>query len=312
MLVLLAAGQENAAVLLKRFDQADIATLAGASARLGDVELKAVEAAAQAFQAAYDATPAFAGDPSEFRAFLTQASVAAAPQDGVPSEVATIYDRVASLEQARLLTFLEAQHPQVIAFLLVRMGQGRASELLARFSAPQRKDLLMRMLTIGVVHFELVSTIEACLEKGLLSAPVPSSKHKTIAGIVNNFDSPTFDEFLAHIQEQSPDDAKELRKHMLRFDDLRLLTLAERNQIVDKTPAEVLILALHGANADTRDAVLTALAPRVRRMVEGELNAGTAIAPREVTEARRQISDMALRLVADGKIAPPSQLSATS
>ncbi len=58
------------------------------------------------------------------------------------------------------------------------------------------------------------------------------------------------------------------------------------------------MLALKGTDAEFRTVVLSALSARVRRMVEHELNGGEPAAQRDVMEARRSITDLAMDMAA--------------
>ena len=55
-------------------------------------------------------------------------------------------------------------------------------------------------------------------------------------------------------------------------------------------------MALKGTEASFRETILQSLASRVRRMVEQELASGQPATQREVTEARRTITDLALEM----------------
>jgi flagellar motor switch protein FliG len=71
---------------------------------------------------------------------------------------------------------------------------------------------------------------------------------------------------------------------------------------MDGIPVERTVLALQGADAELQTKVLSALAPRARRMAEAELQSPANVPPRDIVDARRTIVDSVLRLAADGLI----------
>ena len=60
--------------------------------------------------------------------------------------------------------------------------------------------------------------------------------------------------------------------------------------------------ALKGTTPEFREVVLSVLSSRVRKMTEQELNNGQPTRQREVLEARRTITDLALEMASRGEI----------
>lgn len=305
MLVLLAAGQDNATTLLRQLDAADMAMLSGHSGRIGDIDMTAVDAAAALFRASFDATPSFAGSSDDFKSFLQEASRGRALPAAVVDASAPVFERVGALDPARLQAFVEPLHPQVMAYVVSRLDPARAADVLSRLLSAQRKDIALRLLTIGPVDADLIVVVERCIDATVLALPQGSSKSKTVAGLLNRLDGSVLDEVLRHIDERAPDSGKDIRKHVFRFEDLGSLSAPQRTLVVDQTPAEILIQALQNVDETLRIAVLAVLAPRVRRMVEAELQSGATVNARDVADARRRIGEIVLSLLADGLITPP-------
>ena len=66
-----------------------------------------------------------------------------------------------------------------------------------------------------------------------------------------------------------------MMKMLFSFDDLPRLSQRARAMLFDKVATEVVVLALRGTEAEFRDAVLSAMASRSRRLVESELSSGS-------------------------------------
>jgi flagellar motor switch protein FliG len=110
------------------------------------------------------------------------------------------------------------------------------------------------------------------------------------------------DDVLQSLAAARPKAAEVLRKLMFTFDDIIKLTPRARTVLFDKIPTELVVLALNGTDSAFRDAILSSLAARARRIVESELSNGGAVSQRDVLKARRTIADSALELASTGQI----------
>jgi hypothetical protein len=72
--------------------------------------------------------------------------------------------------------------------------------------------------------------------------------------------------------------------------------------IFDQVPTDRIVVALKGTDRNFRELILSALASRVRRVAEHELAIGDPSNQRDVLEARRVITDLALDLAERGEI----------
>ncbi len=104
------------------------------------------------------------------------------------------------------------------------------------------------------------------------------------------------------IQKVKPESAEMLKGLLFTFDDIVNLTPRARQSIFDQIPTERVVLALKGTDMDFRDIILSSLATRARRIVEHELDSGEPISQRDVVEARRMITDLALDMAGRGEI----------
>jgi flagellar motor switch protein FliG len=108
-----------------------------------------------------------------------------------------------------------------------------------------------------------------------------------------------------------PKEVEILKKLLFSFDDMLKLSAKARATVFDKIPTERVVLALRGSQAEFRDAVLSSLTSRARRLVESELDDGSVVSPRDVAKARRAIADLVLDMVQRSEIEiAPAELDA--
>jgi flagellar motor switch protein FliG len=122
------------------------------------------------------------------------------------------------------------------------------------------------------------------------------------AGIVGQLERDQMDEILRGISAAEPRLAEQLKSLIFCFDDIVTLSQRARLILFDQAPTESVILALHGASAEIREAVLPCLSTRTRRMVEAELASASAPLRRDTLAAQREISSLVLRLSEQGLI----------
>jgi flagellar motor switch protein FliG len=89
---------------------------------------------------------------------------------------------------------------------------------------------------------------------------------------------------------------------LFTFDDIVNLTAKARMLIFDQVPTDRTVIALKGTDTSFRELILSSLASRTRRMVEGELASSVPSNQREILEARRAITDLALDMAGRGEI----------
>ena len=89
---------------------------------------------------------------------------------------------------------------------------------------------------------------------------------------------------------------------LFTFDDIVKLTAKARMLIFDQVPTDRTVMALKGSDVAFRELILSSLAGRTRRLVEHELSSGIPANQKEILEARRTITDLALDMAGRGEI----------
>jgi flagellar motor switch protein FliG len=100
---------------------------------------------------------------------------------------------------------------------------------------------------------------------------------------------------------------------LFTFHDLPKLSERARALLFDRASIDIVVMALRGTDAEFRDAVLSSMPSRGRRLVEGELNSGAVASPQEIAKARKAIADIVLGMASRNEIelrAPGSEQAA--
>jgi flagellar motor switch protein FliG len=129
-----------------------------------------------------------------------------------------------------------------------------------------------------------------------------SDTYPRMADIINKMERAQMEESLKSLTESRPKSAEILKGMLFTFDDIVKLTAKARMLIFDQVPTDRTVMALKGSEASFRELILSSLAGRTRRLVEHELSSGIPSNQREILDARRAITDLALDMAGRGEI----------
>lgn len=307
--LLLSLDRSVAAQLLRRFEPEEVRHVARSAAELGWVPSELVESLAEEFTSHFSHGAEILGSAGEaaelISGVLPPEDVADIMSDLMGSSNASVWTRLNAVSEAELATFLCAEHPQTAAIILNRLKSATAAKCMSAMSSTFRKRVVTRMLGAKFVADASMRLVEVGLQDDLLTekrnaAPVDQSIR--FAEMLNKMERVEMEEMLETLSAAKPDLANAVRERLFTFEDIVKLTNKARGVLFDKVPADKLVLALRGTDEEFSQIVLSSLASRARRMVEGELRTPGTVNQKEVAAARRLIADTVLDLADKGQI----------
>jgi len=305
--LLLAMGKPLASRLLKHFDPSELKIITRSAAALGAVPITAleglVEELAQQFSRGVDLRGTAAEVEHLLGGVLPPEQVAEIMSDVLGNSNSSTWVRLSGLPEKDLAGYVGKEHPQTAALILARLTPEAAARTLVLLPRDLRNTLTRRMLALRPVSEATIKILETKLRDDLLNGAVrdSASTQARVADILNRMEPEQAEEMLRTISESKPDDAAALRAKMFSFEDIVNLPVRSKSVLFDKVPSDQIVMALRGTDVGFRDAVLSALGARARRLVESELNAAGGSA-KETAAARRAISAIVLQLSAAGEI----------
>jgi flagellar motor switch protein FliG len=306
--LLLALGKTKAAQILKRFDADELKLITRSAADLTTITAADLDMLVEEFAKKFATGIKFIGTAKELEnllvAVMTEDEIAEVKSGGERTKEEPVWDIVSRLKEDVLRACLQKEHPQTAALILSRIDSGTAAKIVGGYPAAQRNDLLCRMLVMGAVSDEAIAIVEEMLREELTASQGNSTAdtHTNIANILNKLDKTQSDDVLQSMAALRPDGAELVKGMLFSFDDLVTLSPSVRTTVFDQVPIERVVLSLKGLEPQFQATILSSLASRSRRMVEAELQNGISGSARDVTEARRLIVDIVLRMVANGEI----------
>ncbi len=306
--LLLAMGKPLASRLLKHFDPAELKLITRSAAALGAVPMTSleglVEELAQQFSRGVDLRGTAASVEHLLGGVLPPEQVAEIMSDVLGNSNSSTWVRLSGLPEKDVAAYVAKEHPQTAALILARLTPEAAAKTLALLSRDERNVLTRRMLSLRPVSEATLKILETKLRDDLLNgAPrdASSNTESRVADILNRMEPTQAEELLNAIGETKPVEAASIRLKMFSFNDLVNLPARSKSVLFDKIASDQIVLALRGTDAVFRDAVLSAVGARARRLIENELSSGGGSA-KETAAARRAISTTVLQLVAQGEI----------
>ena len=316
--LLLAMGKPVAGRLLKHFDPLELRQITKSASGLGAVSTPVLEALVEEFSAHFSNGLDLLGNAGEAEQLLTGAfppeQVADILSDVLGSSNSGMWEKLAGIPENVFAAYLLKEHAQTAAFILSKLSPSHAAKISAEFPRDFRNEALRRMLSLESVPDSTLRSIEGVLQEDLLNAATRhsgASPHTRMANIINQLDPEAMEDVLQSLALARPKEVEILKKLLFSFDDMLKLSAKARATVFDKIPTERVVLALRGSQAEFRDAVLSSLTSRARRLVESELDDGSVVSPRDVAKARRAIADLVLDMVQRSEIEiAPAELDA--
>ncbi|WP_112664663.1 flagellar motor switch protein FliG [Microvirga flavescens] len=307
--LLLAMGKPAAGRLLKHFGPEEIRLITRAAAELGPIAPTQLEALIEEFAAQFSNGASLFGTAGEVEKLLSGVlppeQVAELMTDILGNSNRSIWDRISNVAEGVLATYLMKEHPQTAALILSKVKPTCAAKVMAHLPPPLRNGIMRRMLTFKPIVDETMRNIEKTIHEDFMinfSRNMGADTHAKMADIINKMERDHMEEVLQSLTTVRPKSAEILRSLLFTFDDIVNLTPRARTALFDQIPNDRVVLALKGTDDAFRSIILSSLASRVRRMVEHELNGKEPASQRDVLDARRAITDLALEMAGRGEI----------
>jgi flagellar motor switch protein FliG len=307
--ILLTMGKPLASRLMKYFQPDEIKLITRSVADLPPVAAPELKALIEDFANQFAAGANLVGTASEVERLLS--GVLPADQiseimgDILGNADRSIWERISSVNESTLAGYVMKEHPQIAALILSRVKSSTAARVIGHLPSDRRDGIIRRMLTIRPIVDETMRQLERTLHQEFTMNAARNNQddgQARLAEIINKLSRAQMEQVLENLAAVRPQEAEKLKNMLFTFEDIAKLSPKARGTLLEKVPNDKIVLALKGTDQAFREVMLQAMSGRVRKMIDQELNNGQPVAQREVTEARRTITDMALDLAGRGEI----------
>lgn len=317
--VLIAMGKPRAKQLLKYFKGDELRIMIEAGHALKDLPPTDVEELVREFEKAFvegsgivDSRHAIDAivdgmepNPSDSGATGQATKASQAPKSP--------WDLLATVETEKLVARLSGEQPRLVAALMSRLAPEKSAAILEAMDDAVQAPIVAAMMAARDIPAERLDHVGAALvkdfklDRGPREAG-PGQAPGRVAEILNAMDKQASENLMRRVRDTiEPKKLAALEARLFRFDDLVLLDDSARTTVVDGLPSDLVVRALRGTEAPLREAVLTSISPRSRKMIESELSDGGTDTQAQIDDARKSIAQLAMKLAAEGRITLPER-----
>lgn len=217
----------------------------------------------------------------------------------------TIWERLQEADPEIIGNFLVKEHPQTVAYIVSMLPPNFAAKTLLKLPEERRADIIHRAVNMKQVNPKIVEIIHKRV--GDLMAMIDAERNSTgtakVAEMMNELDKPQVDALMEALNAISSKDVERVRPKIFLFEDLLEMPAKSRVTLFDDISSDIITAALKHTPPDLREAVLSSIGARQRRMIEADLAVrdGETVT-RETEVARRSITQEAIRLAAAERI----------
>jgi len=315
--ILVAMGKPSAGKLLKFFKQEELKALIDAARLLQTISQGELERIVAEFESEFTEGAGLLDSSDQMDSILNDTFspdevdvIMGRGKPGASVDTApTIWSKLDTMDPARVNQLLAEEHPQTIALILTNMKPPVAAKVLLTFEKTARSVIINRMLALNAIQPAARKLIEGQLQNRIAE----QSKTKNVgaaqarvASLLNELDKSDLDEVMSDLEASGQTDVASLRSRLFAFEDIVRLDQKSRVALFDGLSTEIVTLALRDCDGELREAVLSAIGARSRRMIESELSTPSDIGFETVLDARKSIASTALRLSGQGVVELPS------
>lgn len=307
--LLLAMGRGLAGSVLQQFDPEEIRIVTRSAAELRPIAPQELETIVEEFAQQFSLGANILGTVGELEKLLIGVlppeQVSEILSDVLGSTNRSIWERISGVSENLLASYLLKEHPQVAALILSKVKPACAAKVMSQLPTPFSNDLMRRMLTLKPIVEESLRIVEKTLHEDFMlnfARNMGSDTYARMADIINKMERGHMEETLKNLSESRPKSAEVLKGLLFTFDDIVNLTPKARIAVFDQVPTDKVVVSLKGTELQFRELILSSLSSRTRRLVEHELASSQPAAQRDVLDARRTITDLALEMAGRGEI----------
>ena len=304
--------EAEAAALLSRLGPDELQRVGTAMIRLGEVEPPRIAEAIAGFVAEADNAALPAQGRAEQLGTLLQRAVGPVRGDSLMQRILP-EARPQAVEIARWLApevlagLVEAEHPQVIAVLLLMLEAEAAGEVLANLPPAVQPAVVERVARLEKVTGEAVSLLDTVLSAQIGerygAAALAVGGAREAANLINLAGGQVNRTVMPEIERRDSPLAKAIEAEMLTFEMLFELDPQSMGRLLRDVDNVQLVTALKGLEEPERAPFFAAMSSRAADGVRDEIELLSKVKRKDVLAAQKGVIELARRLRDEGEIA---------
>jgi flagellar motor switch protein FliG len=221
-------------------------------------------------------------------------------------ENAQTLEALQKTDPQQLTKFLQGEHPQTIALVLVHLNPRTARNVLMMLPEKVRAQAVKRVAQMQQFSPEMVKKISQVLNYRLASLGQQSRRAfggvKAVADLLNQIDQEASKSILGTIEEDDTALATSIRNLMFTFEDFLEVEDTGMRELLGQVDKKTLAGALKNASEDLRNHFMKCMSSRAAEMLKEDMEALGPMRSRDVQAAQQEVVNTARKLEAEGKM----------
>jgi flagellar motor switch protein FliG len=210
------------------------------------------------------------------------------------------------MDAATVAEFIQNEHPQIIATILVHLEPDHASKIIGYFPNSLRQDVMLRIATLDGVKPVALRELNDVMNKLLTGNDSLKKKSmggiKVAADIINFMSGDNETVVMEGLKSYDDEMAQKIMDEMFVFDDIIDIEDKAIQVILKEVQSDMLIIALKGTTEQMREKIFNNMSSRAAEMMKEDLEAKGPVKLSEVEAQQRKILQIVRRLADEGEI----------
>lgn len=203
------------------------------------------------------------------------------------------FDFMKKVDPKQLYNFIQGEHPQTIALILVHATKLQASTVLAMLSKEKQVEVIERIAKMDRTSPDVIKEVEIALQKKLSNLVATEVGDlggvRYTAELLNTVDRGTEKYIFDALGKKDEELAGEIRKLMFVFEDIVTLDNSAMQRLCREIETKDLVVALKNANDEVKNAFFANMSKRVAEQVQEDIMYQQNIRHRDVEAAQQRI-----------------------
>jgi flagellar motor switch protein FliG len=220
-------------------------------------------------------------------------------------------DALQKTDPEQLAKFLQDEHPQTIALVLVHLPPRVARNVLMLLPEKTRAQAVKRVAQMQQFSPDMVKKISTVLHKRMMSLGQQSRRAfggvKAVADLLNQIEQMASKSILETIEEDDAQLATSIRNLMFTFEDFLEVEDTGLRELLGQVDKKTLAGALKGASEDLKNHFFKCMSSRAAEMLKEDMEALGPMRSRDVQAAQQEVVNTARKLESAGKMVLKSE-----
>lgn len=304
--------ETQAAEMLRRMAASEVRAIGEAMLTVAEIDPAAIDTVLDEFLTRTRGVSALDSQGRQVRAVMAKALGSPRADRMIetigPPAAARRFAGLDWLDAAGISALLTDEHPQAVTLVLAHLPPALGVAVLDALPEMLRSDLVVRLATLGSVHPQVVTDLEADLEAKLSMRDQPQ-RHATLAGsdftarlIKQSAHAKALIEALSSVDAAL---AADIAAQQFVFADLMALSSKDMQLVLREVDPQLLVVALKAAEPALKDLIFASMSQRAAAQLQDELAERGPMKRAEAEAAQAEICAVVRRLGDSGALMIP-------